>query len=211
MISLIVAASTNNVIGNQGELPWRLSDDLKRFKAVTMGKPIIMGRKTFESIGRALPGRQNIVITGQADFMAEGCDVVGSKEAALAATGDADEVMVIGGSQVYALFHPDAGRLYLTRVHAEIDGDDGLPLAPTPRGSPGSFRGRPPNRVRYGRRSGSGLRRSTNRRRAGLGPCPKWGQLDPFAFPVCRNSARTGLRTIPKRCRACHVSRMHYV
>ena len=127
MISLIVAVSTNNVIGSGGELPWRLSDDLRRFKAVTMGKPIVMGRKTYESIGRPLPGRQNIVITRQAHFAAEGCDVVGSKDAALAAAGEADEVMVIGGSEVYALFLPDAGRLYLTRVHTEVDGDAWFP------------------------------------------------------------------------------------
>ena len=127
MISLIVAASANNVIGAQGELPWRLPDDLRRFKEVTMGKPIVMGRKTWESIGRALPGRQNIVITRQEDFVAEGCDVVGSVDAALAAAGDAAEVMVIGGSQVYALFLPDADRLYLTRVHAEVEGDAFFP------------------------------------------------------------------------------------
>ena len=127
MISIIVAAAENGVIGAQGELPWRLSDDLRRFKAVTMGKPIVMGRKTYESIGRPLPGRQNIVITRQPGFEAPGCDVVGSKEAALAAAGDADEIMVIGGSEVYALFLPDAGRLYLTRVHAEVDGDAAFP------------------------------------------------------------------------------------
>lgn len=123
MISIIVAAAENGVIGSQGELPWRLSHDLRRFKAVTMGKPIIMGRKTYQSIGRPLPGRQNIVITRQSGFAARGCDVVGSREAALAAAGGADEVMVIGGSEVYALFLPDAGRLYLTRVHAEVRGD----------------------------------------------------------------------------------------
>ena len=127
MISLIVAVSTNNVIGSQGELPWRLSDDLRRFKAITMGKPIVMGRKTYESIGRPLPGRQNIVITRQSEFEAAGCDVVGSKTAALAAAGEADEVMVIGGSEVYALFLPDAGRLYLTRIHAEVEGDAWFP------------------------------------------------------------------------------------
>ena len=127
MISLIVAASANNVIGADGELPWRLSNDLKRFKAITMGKPIVMGRKTWDSIGRALPGRQNIVITRQSDFIAEGCDVVGSVAQALAAAGDTDEVMVIGGSQVYELFLPDADRIYLTRVHAEVEGDAFLP------------------------------------------------------------------------------------
>lgn len=127
MISLIVAASTNNVIGANGGLPWHLSDDLKRFKAITMGKPVVMGRKTFDSIGRALPGRQNIVISRQAGFVAAGCDVVPSPDAALAAAGDAAEIMVIGGSQVYALFLPRAARVYLTRVHVEIAGDAHFP------------------------------------------------------------------------------------
>jgi dihydrofolate reductase len=123
MISIIVAASTNNVIGVGGELPWKISDDLKRFKALTMGKPIVMGRLTWESIGRPLPGRQNIVITRQSDFSANGCDVVASPAAALTVAGDAEEIMIIGGSQIYDLFLPKAGRLYLTRVQTEIDGD----------------------------------------------------------------------------------------
>lgn len=123
MISIIVAASTNNVIGAEGNLPWRLSDDLRRFKATTMGKPIVMGRKTWDSIGRPLPGRQNIVITRQPDFVAEGCDVVASIDEAVSAAGGAEEIMVIGGSQVYALFLPLADRVYLTRVHAECAGD----------------------------------------------------------------------------------------
>ena len=127
MISLIVAASANNVIGAQGELPWRLSDDLRRFKDITMSKPIVMGRKTWDSIGRPLPGRQNIVITRQQDFSADGCDIAGSVEEALSKAGDAAEVMVIGGSEVYALFLPSADRLYLTRVHAEVEGDAFFP------------------------------------------------------------------------------------
>ena len=127
MISLIVAVSTNNVIGADGDLPWRLSDDLKRFKAVTMGKPIVMGRKTYESIGRPLPGRQNIVITRQNDFNADGCDVVQSTAEAVDVAGSADEVMVIGGSQIYAAFLPLADRIYLTRVHTEVDGDAFFP------------------------------------------------------------------------------------
>ena len=127
MISLIVAASTNNVIGAKGELPWRLSGDLKRFKAQTMGKPIVMGRLTYESIGRALPGRQNIVITRQADFEADGCDVVLSVDAATEAAGEADEIMVIGGSHIYQAFLPLADRIYLTRVQAEVEGDTFLP------------------------------------------------------------------------------------
>lgn len=127
MISIIVAASTNNVIGVQGALPWRLSDDLKRFKRLTMGKPVVMGRLTWESIGRPLPGRQNIVITRRGVYAAAGCDVVTSPAAALEIAGDAKEIMIIGGSEIYALFLPEAGRLHLTRVHAEIAGDAFFP------------------------------------------------------------------------------------
>jgi dihydrofolate reductase len=127
VISLIVAASTNNVIGVKGDLPWRLSADLKRFKALTMGKPIVMGRKTYESIGRPLPGRQNIVITRQDRYAPEGCTVVQSVDAALAAAADAQEVMIIGGGHIYAAFMPMADRIYLTRVEANIEGDTYLP------------------------------------------------------------------------------------
>ena len=127
MISLIVAASTNNVIGFQGDLPWRLSTDLKRFKVLTMGKPIVMGRKTYESIGRPLPGRQNIVVTRNPDYVAEGCDVVSSVDAAIQAAGDAEEIMIIGGSHIYEAFLPRAHRIYLTRVQAELEGDAYLP------------------------------------------------------------------------------------
>ena len=127
MISLIVAASTNRVIGVQGQLPWRLSDDLRRFKSLTMAKPIVMGRKTWESIGRALPGRQNIVITRQPGFVAEGAEVVISPVGALRAAGDADEVMIIGGGQIYDLFLPKASRVYLTQVLIELDGDAWFP------------------------------------------------------------------------------------
>jgi dihydrofolate reductase len=126
-ISLVVAASTNNVIGVAGNLPWHLSDDLKRFKALTLGKPIVMGRKTFESIGRALPGRQNIVITTQTEFVADGCDVVSSPEAAIAVAADAAEVMIIGGGEIYRLFLPMADRIYLTRVRVELEGDTVFP------------------------------------------------------------------------------------
>ena len=127
MISIVVAASTNNVIGTQGRLPWKISDDLKRFKALTMGKPIVMGRRTHESIGRPLPGRQNIVITRQPGYSADGCDVVASPAAALAIAGSAAEIMIIGGSQIYDLFLPKAGRLHITRVQAEIEGDAFFP------------------------------------------------------------------------------------
>jgi len=123
MISIIVAASANNVIGVQGELPWRLSDDLKHFKKMTMGKPVVMGRLTYESISRPLPGRQNIVITRQQNYVARGCDVVTSPDAAIEVAGDAAEIMVIGGGEIYELFLPLADRIYRTRVHAEVDGD----------------------------------------------------------------------------------------
>ncbi len=123
MISLIVAAAENGVIGRAGELPWRLPGDLGHFKALTMGKPIVMGRKTWASIGRPLPGRRNIVITRRQGFVAEGATVVGSPEAAVGAAGEAEEVMIIGGSEIYALFLPAAARIYLTRVHAVVEGD----------------------------------------------------------------------------------------
>jgi len=127
MISIIVATSANGVIGRGGELPWHLSDDLKRFKQLTLGKPIVMGRKTFESTGRALPGRQNIVLTRQSEFVAAACDVVSSVDAAIATAGDTGEVMVIGGSDIYKLFLPLAERIYMTRVHIDVDGDARFP------------------------------------------------------------------------------------
>jgi dihydrofolate reductase len=127
VISIIVATSINNVIGIRGDLPWKLSDDLKRFKQLTMGKPIVMGRLTWESIGRPLPGRQNIVLTRQAGYAADGCDVVASPAEALAAAADAEEIMIIGGGQIYELFLPKASRLYVTRVQSSIDGDAFFP------------------------------------------------------------------------------------
>ena len=130
-VSLIVAASTDNVIGRDGSLPWHLPEDLRRFKAVTMGKPIVMGRLTYESIGRPLPGRRNIVITSRPDYRADGCEVVSSPEEALRAAGDAREVMIIGGGEIYRRFLPRADRIYLTRVDADVAGDVYFPeLAP---------------------------------------------------------------------------------
>lgn len=126
-ISLIVAASTNNVIGADGELPWHLPEDLRHFKAITMGKPMIMGRATWDAIGRALPGRRSIVLTRQQDFSAKDCEVVPDVEAALAAAGAADEVMVIGGGEIYREFLPMADRIYLTRVQVESEGDTLFP------------------------------------------------------------------------------------
>ena len=127
IISLIVAMDRRGVIGAGGALPWRLPDDLKRFKAITMGKPLLMGRKTHESIGRPLPGRRNIILTRQRDYTAEGCIVCHNEEDALAACAGFEEVMVMGGAALYELFLPRAGRIYLTRVQAEVDGDTWFP------------------------------------------------------------------------------------
>jgi dihydrofolate reductase len=129
-ISLVVAVAENAVIGDGNALPWHLPDDLKRFKALTLGKPILMGRKTHESIGRALPGRLNIVMTRQpgADF--PGCVVVNSWAQAKAAAGDAAELAVIGGAEIYAQALSSADIVHLTRVHAEIAGDARFPALP---------------------------------------------------------------------------------
>ena len=126
-ISVIVAMADNGVIGNQNRLPWHLPADLKHFKATTMGKPIIMGRKTWESIGRPLPGRTNIVVTRDPDYVADGCVVVHGIDAALAAAADADEVMVIGGAEFYRQVLPRASTLYLTLVHDSFEGDAFFP------------------------------------------------------------------------------------
>lgn len=134
VVTLVVALATNGVIGREGALPWRLPEDLRRFKAATLGKPIIMGRKTFESIGRALPGRHNIVLTRRTQWRPVDTDVtvVTDRESALRAAGPVPEVMVIGGADVYALFLPKARRLLLTRVQADIPGDVRFPdLEPT--------------------------------------------------------------------------------
>ncbi len=128
MISLVVAVSRNGVIGRDGGLPWHISSDLKRFKEITMGKPIIMGRKTWESLPRKpLPGRRNVVITRQADYQAVGADVVASADAALGLCVVEPEIAVIGGGEIYAKFWPLADRLYLTEVDIEIDGDTRFP------------------------------------------------------------------------------------
>ena len=115
------------VIGAHGALPWRLPADLKRFKDLTMGKPVLMGRKTQESIGRALPGRTNIVMSRNPALSISGCIVVPSMEAALAWARDCEEIMVIGGGSVYAATFPLAERIYLTEIHAELDGDTYFP------------------------------------------------------------------------------------
>jgi dihydrofolate reductase len=126
-VSIIVAAATNHVIGVQGALPWHISEDLKRFRALTTGKPIVMGRLTYESIGKPLPQRRNIIISRQAGYRATGCEVVTSPVAALDLAAGAEEIMVIGGGRIYTQLLPLADRIYLTRVHARPEGDAFFP------------------------------------------------------------------------------------
>jgi len=128
-ITLVVAAATNNVIGLDGGMPWHLPADLAHFKRVTLGKPVLMGRRTHESIGRPLPGRLNLVLSRGGGYRAEGCQTVGSVEEAVrvATEAGAPELMVIGGGGVYAQAMPVADRILLTRVHAAPDGDTFFP------------------------------------------------------------------------------------
>jgi dihydrofolate reductase len=126
-ISLVVAMASNGVIGRDNQLPWHLPADLKHFKQTTMGKPMLMGRKTWESIGRPLPGRTSIVITSDRSYAAAGCIVVHSIDAAMAAATGQDEVMVIGGADLYRQLLPRADSIYLTRVHEAFDGDTFFP------------------------------------------------------------------------------------
>lgn len=139
ILSMIVATANNNIIGKDNDMPWYLPADLAYFKKVTLGKPIIMGRKTYESIGRALPGRRNIVISRDENYSPEGkgsgdVDVVTSVEQALAlvdgSKGDeaVEEIMVIGGGAIYKHCLPAANRLYVTHIKADIDGDTQFPL-----------------------------------------------------------------------------------
>lgn len=128
-ISLVVAAATNNAIGKEGKIPWHLPNDMKHFKNVTWGMPVIMGRKTFESLGKVLPGRKNIVISRQPGWEAEGTVTVKKIEDALfvAKATDAKEVMVIGGGEIYKTLFEKATRIYLTRVEAEPEADTFFP------------------------------------------------------------------------------------
>ena len=131
-VVLVVARARNGVIGKDGAMPWHLPDDLKRFKRMTVGKPVIMGRKTFESIGKPLPGRQNIVLTRDAGWRADGVTVAANLAEAVAAAGlepraRADGIMVIGGAQIYAEALPSATRIELTEIDAEPAGDTFLP------------------------------------------------------------------------------------
>lgn len=125
---LVVAAAENGVIGQDGKIPWHISDDLKRFKALTMGAPIVMGRKTWDSLPRKpLPGRTNIVVTRQPGWVAEGAVTAHSLQEAIAKAGGAEEIFVIGGAEIYAAALPLATAIELTEVHAAFDGDAVLP------------------------------------------------------------------------------------
>lgn len=127
-ISLAVAMATNRVIGVDNKMPWHLSADLQNFKKITMGKPILMGRKTYESIGRPLPGRKNIIISRNPDYRQQQCQVFHSIDSALMACAlEHDEVMIIGGSSFYQAMLPRAQRLYLTQIHDSFDGDTFFP------------------------------------------------------------------------------------
>ena len=132
-ISIIVAVANNNAIGRKGDLLFHISADLRRFKEITMGHPIIMGRKTFESFPKGpLPGRQNIVITRQNDYARDGITVVGSFSEALTATGDVDEVFVIGGGEIYREAIKYASKIYLTEIDADVvDADTFFPTIDT--------------------------------------------------------------------------------
>jgi len=126
MISLIAAAGKNNVIGSNNKLPWSIPEDLKYFKKTTSGKTIVMGRKTYESIGRPLPNRQNVILTKNQNYTAPDCLVINSKEE-LSATENNDEIFIIGGSQIYKLFWEQADRIYLTRIDKDFEGDAYFP------------------------------------------------------------------------------------
>ena len=127
IISIIAAMDNNRLIGNNNQLPWHLPADFAHFKSVTMGKPIIMGRKTYESIGRPLPGRTNIVLSRNPDTSYEGVECVSSFEDAIALVPDAEEVVVIGGSAIYEMLLPKVNRLYITYVDGVFEGDAWFP------------------------------------------------------------------------------------
>ena len=126
-VSLIAAVSSNGVIGNEGRLPWHIPEDLKRFKALTLGHTIVMGRKTWQSIGRLLPGRRNVIISRDPDLRIEGADVVPSVAAAIALAASDDEVFVIGGGEIYTATMDAALRLHLTEVAVDVQGDAFFP------------------------------------------------------------------------------------
>lgn len=127
MLSIVVALTENGLIGNANQLPWRMSDDLKRVKALTMGHHLIMGRKTYESIGRPLPGRTTVIITRQNDYKAEGCKVVTSLDEAIEIAKNDSEAFVFGGGEIFSQALPKVDRIYMTLLHTIIEGDTFFP------------------------------------------------------------------------------------
>ena len=127
MVSLIVALSENGVIGRAGDMPWHLSSDLRRFKMLTMGHHMVMGRKTWDSIGRLLPGRTTIIITRNPEFSVPGAVITHNLDAALQTAADDPEVFIVGGGEIYRMAFPLASRLYVTRVHTSVEGDTTFP------------------------------------------------------------------------------------
>ncbi len=130
LLTAVVAATENNVIGRDNGMPWHLPADLQHFKSVTLGSPVLMGRKTFEAIGRPLPGRRNLVLTRSAAFSVPGLEVVHSLEEAIALAGDVPELMIIGGAALYELALPRTQRVHLTRLHMTLEGDAHFPALP---------------------------------------------------------------------------------
>ncbi len=130
LLTAVVAATENNVIGRDNGMPWHLPADLQHFKAVTLGSPVLMGRKTFEAIGRPLPGRRNLVLTRSAAFSVPGIEVVHSLDEAIGLAGDVPELMIIGGAALYELALPRTQRVHLTRLHMTLEGDAHFPALP---------------------------------------------------------------------------------
>lgn len=126
-VSLIAAMGENRVIGYNNDIPWRLPKEWQYVKKVTMGHPIIMGRKNYESIGRALPGRRNIILTRDQSYSAKGCEVFHTVQDVLTACEQEDEIFIFGGEQIYKLFLPFVEKMYITKIHAEFQGDTYFP------------------------------------------------------------------------------------
>jgi len=131
IISVVAAMDRNRLIGAGNRLPWHLPADLKRFKSLTMGKPILMGRKTYESIGRCLPGRTNIVVTSDMNYQAKGCHVVPTLATALVEANETDELLVVGGARIYEQMLPATQRLYMTLIDSVFEGDAYFPMIDT--------------------------------------------------------------------------------
>lgn len=129
-ISIIVAVAQNNVIGNNNQLIWHIPGDLKRFKSITMGHTVVMGRKTFESIEKPLPGRKNVVISRQSNYKPEGCMVFNSLDKALDSLKTENEIFIIGGGEIYRLAMPISHKIYLTKIHKDFSGDTFFPEIP---------------------------------------------------------------------------------